>query len=86
MSKRSCRRSAEENKHHEVAVKIRKMTDKQIFDYIETLKSKPETKEVTKSKNIDGFLEDLINSDIPGIGKITMHKIRQFACDRGYIG
>lgn len=32
--KRSCRRTEEENKQHELAVKVRKMTDKQIADLL----------------------------------------------------
>lgn len=33
--KRSCRRTAEEDRQHDIAVKIRKMTDKQIADLVE---------------------------------------------------
>ena len=38
--KRSCRRTSEENAVHDAAVRIRKMTDMQITDYIEGIKKK----------------------------------------------
>ena len=36
--KRSCRRSAEEDRQHEVAVSVRKMTDKQICNHLEMVR------------------------------------------------
>ena len=38
--KRSCRRTNEENVAHSVAVRIRKMTDMQIIEYMEEIRKK----------------------------------------------
>ena len=38
--KRSCRRTQDENKIHEKAVKMRKMTDEQIVHYVEDREAK----------------------------------------------
>ncbi len=38
--KRSCRRTDEENAAHSLAVRIRKMTDMQITDYLEDVRKK----------------------------------------------
>ncbi len=38
--KRSCRRTNEENAAHSVAVRIRKMTDMQIMEYMEEIRRK----------------------------------------------
>ena len=38
--KRSCRRTVEENAAHDMAVRIRKMTDMQIMEYMEDIRKK----------------------------------------------
>lgn len=43
--KRSCRRSAEEDRQHDIAVSIRKMTDKQICTHIEKVRKEAWDKE-----------------------------------------
>lgn len=57
--KRSCRRSTNENKTHEKAVKVRKMTDEQLVEYIENrvAKAKSEGYNEGKKKGYDvGYL------------------------------
>lgn len=47
MAKKSCRRTAEESVMHDRAVKIRKMTDAQLCEYLENLKrNKVDAKEI----------------------------------------
>lgn len=53
MAKRSCRRTAEENRNHDIAVKLRKMTDEQLVGYINDIK---------KSVNISEFIKPFIDS------------------------
>lgn len=48
MKKRSCRRTNEENAIHERAVKIRKMTDEKLVQYIEDCEAKANEAEYQK--------------------------------------
>lgn len=82
--KRSCRRTDSENKIHEKAVKMRKMTDEQLIQYVEEQVEKARNdgfncgKEQKQSEpQIDAvdFVEEI--SRLDGIGKVTMSKIRR---------
>lgn len=77
--KRSCRRTDEENRIHEKAVKLRKMTDEQLVGYVEDRAEK--VKEAGPS--IAVFLSE-INS-LHGIGAATVSKIKAYAKERGYL-
>lgn len=74
MAKRSCRRTAEENRNHEIAVKLRKMTDEQLVGYMNDIK---------KSVNISGVIKPFIDSleaeHISGLGQVTISKIKAYA-------
>ena len=48
--KRSCRRTADEDKIHEKAVKMRKMTDEQLCKYIDDTQGKNDTRDKSVSK------------------------------------
>jgi rhamnose utilization protein RhaD (predicted bifunctional aldolase and dehydrogenase) len=88
MAKRSCRRSETENRIHERAVKLRKMTDEQLIAYIEDLVSNAENESVEESadKTVTEFLNEIETTGISGIGKVTIHKLRMYAEGCGYIG
>ena len=45
-SKRNCRRTEDEVRIHEKAVKMRKMTDEQLVHYVEDRVEKPEAKDL----------------------------------------
>lgn len=49
--KRSCRRTADEDKVHEKAVKIRKMTDEQLVQYVNDRVEKPEVRDLIRARN-----------------------------------
>lgn len=108
MKKRSCRRDIEEAKNHETAVKIRKLTDKQLVDYIEEKieKAKSEgykageewgyeigfaagARETGKAlepvSKVNEFISKISESDIAGIGKVTIKKLKVFAMEKGYL-
>lgn len=72
--KRSCRRSDNEARIHDRAVRLRKMTDKQLVQYvddqIESRKEKPSEPQIS----VVDFVEEI--SRLDGIGKVTMSKIR----------
>ena len=93
MSKRSCDRTEEERKIHEKAVKIRKMTDEQIVEYVKNQmeKARKEGAECEKAKaivNKNGakeFLALLQMNKIPGIGAVTINKLIKVAEEYGYL-
>lgn len=82
--KRNCRRTMDEAKIHEKAVKMRKMTDEQLVHYVEDRvekarsegfnKGKEQKKAVPQLSAIE-FVEEI--SRIKGIGTTTMNKIRE---------
>jgi hypothetical protein len=85
MKKRNCRHTPVEQEQHELAVKIRKMTDAQISEYIARLRKKnvvpaeiPEMDKVRRQA-----VEDFISSIHPGhgIGQATIAKLREYAQD-----
>ena len=84
MKKRNCRRTTEEIEQHELAVKIRKMTDEQISEYIESIYKNAECLKSVEVGN--SFVSDFINSIQPGngIGQSTIAKLKVYAAERGY--
>ena len=59
--KRSCKRTADENMLHEEAVKIRKMTDKQLVQYV---------KDMEKSAWNKGFCQGQSQAQKPNLDEI----------------
>jgi len=75
MPKRNCRRTENENRIHEKAVKMRKMTDEQLVHYVEDRVEKARSEGFNRGKeqakkpepvNITDILKDI--GDIRGIG------------------
>lgn len=94
MTKRSCRRSFDENKIHDKAVKMRKMTDKQLVEYVENRVEKARSEGMHKGKekaleqerkSAKDFLAHLQTTKIPGIGAVTINKLLKVAKEHGYI-
>ena len=93
MAKRkSCRRTADENKIHEKAVKMRKMTDEQLVHYVEDRVAKAHSEGFNRGVNenkkpalneVSRFLGEV--SCLKGIGTATVDKMRDFAYHAGYI-
>lgn len=87
--RRSCRRTIEEEKIHEKAVKMRKMTDEQLVHYVENRVEKARSEGRNESKKgltIIKFLEELsVPGTVPGVGAATIEKLRGFAKGEGYI-
>lgn len=79
--KRSCRRTAYENAVHEKAVKIRKMTDKQLVQYVKDCENEAWNKGFSSGKkesvgiDLDEIIEEI--GSIKGIGIVKMKEIRQ---------
>lgn len=80
---------------HEKAVKVRKMTDEQLVNYIEDRveKARSEGKNEglakaasrTQEKGIEQFLELLQKEKIPGVGAVTVNKIMKVARENGFV-
>jgi len=91
MAKRNCRRTADENKIHEKAVKMRKMTDEQLVHYVEDRVAKAESEGYNRGVKVNAkpinevsrFLGEI--SCLRGIGASTVDKMRTYAYDKGYI-
>ena len=76
MKKQSCRRTELEREQHARAVRIRKMTDAQLCEYMDGIKKRESSGEVER------FLKGL---NLPGIGKVTVKKLEMEARRLGYI-
>lgn len=86
--KRNCRRTPEEVSIHDEAVKLRKMTDVQLVEKVRSASataSKMLAAQATSTKSVAEFLEAFANANIPGVGKITLKKMKTFAKDNGYL-
>lgn len=77
MKKRSCRMTNEEKRIHEFAVKVRKMTDKQLYEFVNTYGD--------MSNKVDEFLGCLAANNIKGVGPATYCNIKEFAIKEGFI-
>lgn len=95
--KRACRRTEEENVIHERAVKLRKMTDDQLCQYIEreraqciedAYKDGYEAGRQTSGSNgksVEEYLKTLQEAGISGIWAVTLNKLLKVAKENGYI-
>ena len=99
--KRSCRRTADEGRIHEKAVKWRRMTDEQLVSYVEDRVAKAKSEGFNKgiqregqeqrkarelrAAGIAGFLECLEENRVNGIGPATISRLKGAAEKYGYI-
>lgn len=79
--KKSCRRTEDENKIHEKAVKMRKMTDDQLVHYVEDRVEKARSEGFNQGKqrdvpriDISAIVNDI--GDIRGIGAVKLTEIK----------
>lgn len=98
--KRSCRRSAEEDRQHDIAVSIRKMTDKQICTHLDKVRKEAWDKghnagykaghEDAGKENgnckesVNDFLKAIQLAQIKGVGVATISKLMVYAQENGY--
>ena len=98
--RRSCRRTEDESRIHEKAVKWRKMTDEQLVHYVEDRANKSYSEgynagveegraEPTPGNMPKGdageFIRLIQSQKIPGIGAVTVSKILKLAKENGFI-
>lgn len=77
MRKRNCRKTEEEIRQHETAVKIRKMTDKQICSFLFELQHSGTISEENRQMVINNFISSIEPGN--GIGQATIAKLRSYA-------
>ena len=77
--KRNCRRTPDELRQHEIAVKIRKMTDQQLCEYIGGLSA--------DRPRVEDFFRclDKQAGSGSGISTGTIHKLRKIATKEGFL-
>lgn len=81
MAKRSCRRTEDENKIHNKAVKMRKMTDEQLVHYVEDRVEKARSEGFNKGKaavvpvakiDVKAIVDEIGNVKGIGAGKLKL--------------
>lgn len=77
--KRNCRRTPDELRQHEIAVKIRKMTDQQLCEYIDGLSA-----DRPRAEDFFHCLDKQAGSG-SGISTGTIHKLRKIATKEGVL-
>lgn len=77
--KRNCHRTPDELRRHETAVKIRKMTDRQLCEFIDGLS--------TAAPSVEDFFRclDKQAGSGSGISTGTIHKLRKIAVKEGFL-
>lgn len=89
MAKKSYKRTMDENKIHEKAVKMRKKTDEQLVHYVEDREAKARSEGFNEGKAVakntaKEFIILLQQNRIPGIGAVTINKLVKVAASRFY--
>lgn len=75
---RSCRRTKDENKIHDKAVKMRKMTDEQLVHYVEDRAEKARSEGFNQARrNVPDISPEEILKDIAAIKGIGATKIQE---------
>ena len=77
--KRNCRRTPKEIQDHETAVKVRKMTDEQLCEFL---------REISRPKlTVEDFFVrlDELSGTGNGIGRVTVNKLRRIAIKEGFL-
>lgn len=82
MAKKNYRKTPLERQQHDIAVKVRKMTDAQICDFIDDLQA---TAAGDRIKEYLQLVTLYSGNHRNGIGDKTIAKLRQIAEDEGYI-
>lgn len=92
MAQRKCRMTPEQIAVHNEAVRLRKMTDEQLVDYIKSLKGAEKPKKAFEEPKIEElpptveqFLEELAKGECKGVKGATIFKLTDYAREHGYI-
>lgn len=85
--KRKCRMTEEELIIHEEAVRLRKMTDRQLVEAFRNapraLSELTEAEPINKTNAVTMLLEGLTRGDCRGVKGATAYKIAEYAAEKG---
>ncbi len=73
MKKRSCRRTPDEDRIHNEAVKLRKLTDEQLVNYVEGKTDRKKGPDL--GKTVTEIMTGI--SEVKGVGKTKLHYIQE---------
>ena len=87
MKKKSCRRTGTEREQHERAIRVRKMTDAQLCEYLDGLEAGSCPAGPSKEEIVEEFLDSLRIRTDDGIrvSDATIRKISMMARRRGFL-
>lgn len=87
MSTRNCRRTSVEREQHERAIRIRKMTDAQLCEYMDGLEAGSRPVGPSEPEVIGSFLDSLAIRTASGlrVSDATIRKIREIAVEKGLL-
>ena len=84
MKKKSCRMTELERQQHDRAVKVRKMTDEKLCEYLDKLAYREPEEAGPGVAEFIQLMEEKAGSG-NGIGKVTVGKVKNFAVSEGFI-
>lgn len=87
MKKRNCRRTGDERGLHERAIRVRKMTDAQLCEYLDSLEAGNRPAGPTREEIINDFLDAISIRGADGlrVSDATIRKLREIARNRGLL-
>ena len=84
--KRKCRMTAEEISVHEEAVRLRKMTDRQLVDAFRAAQTAVDDEAGEESTSaVETLLNELAEGKCKGVKGATAYKVAEYARDRGLV-
>lgn len=87
MKKRNCRKTDVERAQHDRAIRIRKMTDSQLCDYLDSLERGRQNAYPSKEEIVESFLNVITirREDGLRVSDATVRKLRSIAEREGFI-
>lgn len=87
MKKKNCRRTGVEREQHERAIRIRKMTDAQLCEYMDGLETGSCPPVPSKEEIVEEFLDTLSIREDDGlrVSDATIRKIKMIARRHGFL-
>ena len=87
MKKRNCRKTDIEREQHDRATRVRKMTDAQLCDYLDSMAANQRPPAPSKEEIVNSLLDALRIRTEDGlrISDATVRKIREIATRRGFL-
>lgn len=87
MKKRNCRKTDIEKEQHDRAIRVRKMTDAQLCNYLDGLSASRSKPQLSKEEIISSFLDTITirRDDGLRVSDATVRKLKALARRSGYL-